>query len=87
MEKTPMTKVVLNIGIGNETQSIELTRKEWSNVQVGQALLKNSLGFYEGEEINYIWCFNDPRFLDTSLVVLYDEGEGFIGSIQDAWFS
>ena len=82
-----MSEVVLNIGIGNETQSLELTREEWNNVQVGQPLLKESLGFYEGTEFNYTWCFNDPRFPETSLVVLYDEGEGFLGDIQDAWLS
>ncbi len=82
-----MSTVVLNIAIGNETQSVKMTRDEWNNVQSGQPLLKESVGFYEGDEFTYSWCFNDPRFLDSSLVVLYDEGVGFLGSIQDAWLS
>ncbi len=79
--------VTLNINIGHETQSLKMNQDEWNAVQSGTPLVKDSVGFYEGEKFRYTWCFNDPRFTDSSLVVLYDEAEGFAGSIQDGWLS
>lgn len=82
-----MTHVILNVAVGNETQSVELTAQEWSQVKSGGCLRKEVRGFYEGEELTYTWLFNDLSYPDCSLVVLYEDGEGYLGSIQEAWTS
>jgi hypothetical protein len=79
--------ISLGIQIGYETQTISLTSTEWMAVKSGEYFVKNVQGFYEGEEFTYTWYFNDPRFIKDSLVVLYDDGEGFHGSIEDAFLT
>lgn len=80
-----MKQVTLNIRIGYETQSINLDLEEWKGVQSGEFLVKEVDGLYEGEVFTYSWHFNDPNYLDSSLVVLYGDADGFLGSINDAW--
>lgn len=79
--------VTLNIKIGYEIQSLKMTIDEWSAVQSGKPIVKEAVGYYEGEEFTYTWCFNDARFANSSLVVFYGDAEGFIGSVQDCWLS
>ncbi len=82
-----MSNVTLNIKVGHEIQSLKMSHDEWRAVQSGEPLVRDSAGFYEGEEFKYTWRFNDPRCPTTSLVVLYDDAEGFSGSIEDGWLS
>jgi hypothetical protein len=79
-----MQKTTLNVTIGYEQQSIELSSADFAAVKSGAHLVKDAQGFYEGEEFTYTWHFNDPRFIGTSLVVHYGDAEGFQGSIEDA---
>ena len=79
-----MADINLGVQIGYETQTVSLTSTEWMAVKSGAHLVKDAQGFYEGEEFTYTWHFNDPRFIGTSLVVHYGDGEGFQGSIEDA---
>ena len=79
--------VTLNIKIGYEIQSLRMTYEEWQAVQGGAFLVKSEEGVYEGQSFTYEWHFNDPHYSQSTLVVTYDEGEGFIGSISDAWLN
>lgn len=83
--KEASSEVTLNIAIGYEPQSINLTSGEWQAVQNGDTLIKCAEGIYEGEEFTYEWHFNDPKYPQSTLVVLYDDGEGYVGSIHDTW--
>lgn len=80
-----MPEIKINVTVGNEFQSISLTASEWQAVQGGAFLVKSVEGVYEGQSFTYEWHFNDPHSSQSTLVVTYDEGEGFIGSISDAW--
>ena len=80
-----MSEIKINVSVGNETQSVRLAASEWQAVQGGAFLVKSEEGVYEGQSFTYEWHFNDPHYSQSTLVVTYDEGEGFIGSISDAW--
>ncbi len=82
-----MSEFKVNITVGHEPQSIRLTAYEWKEIQSGAFLIKSEEGFYEGQSYTYEWHFNDPKFPQSTLVVTYDDGEGFIGSINDAWLT
>ena len=82
-----MSDITINVSVGNETQSVRLTTSEWQSVQGGDCLVKSEVGVYEGQSFTYEWYFNDPQYLPSTLVVTYDDGEGFIGSISDAWLN
>jgi hypothetical protein len=82
-----MSEVTINVSIGYESQSLSLTSNEWQAVQEGVFLVKCEKGMYEGQSFTYEWHFNDPQYSAHTLVVTYNDGEGFIGSISDAWFS
>ncbi len=79
-----MSLVNLSVSVGNELQSVQLLTHEWQAIQAGQFITKEVEGFYEGEKMAYSWHFNDPQFPDATLVVTYDDGEGFLGSLDDA---
>ena len=85
MNKTTSSEITLNIAVGYETQSISLTKGEWQAVQNGSTLIKNAEGIYERQDFTYEWHFNAPQYPQSTLVVLYDEGEGYVGSISDTW--
>ncbi len=82
-----MSELTINVSIGYETQSVRLSAKEWQAVQDGAFLVKCEEGVYEGQSFTYEWHFNDPQYPTSTLVVTYSEGEGFIGSISDAWLN
>jgi hypothetical protein len=82
-----MTEITFNVLVGNEIQSVGLTASEWQAIQDGACLVKSEVGVYEGQSFTYEWHFNDPQYIPSTLVVTYDEGEGFIGSISDAWLT
>lgn len=83
--KDTLSEITLNIAVGNETQSISLTNGEWQAVQNGSPLIKSAEGIYEGQEFTYDWHFNDPQYPQSTLVVLYADAEGYVGSIHDIW--
>ncbi len=80
-----VSKITLNISVGYEIQSLVLTKNQWKSINEGAFLVKTQKGVYEGEDFVYEWHFNDPQYPDSSLVVTYDDGDGFMGSISDAW--
>ena len=41
--------------------------------------------YYEGEEFSYEFHFNSSQHEGNSLVVTYDDADGFIGNIEDAF--
>ena len=82
-----MTEITISVSVGNESQSVRLTYIEWAAVQGGECLVKSEVGAYEGQSFTYEWHFNDPQYSPSTLVVTYDDGEGFIGSISDAWLN
>jgi hypothetical protein len=82
-----MSEVTVNITVGYEPQNIRLTAYEWKAIQGGAFLIKSEEGFYEGQSYTYEWHFNDPQFPQSTLVVTYDDGEGFVGSINDTWLT
>ena len=82
-----MSSIKLSVSVGNELQSIDVSTQEWQSIQAGEVLVKEVQGIYEGEVFTYTWHFNDPKFPDTSLVVMYGDGEGFIGSIDHVFTS
>lgn len=82
-----MPEITINVTVGNEYQSVRLTANEWEAVQGGTFLVKSAEGVYEGQSFTYEWHFNDPKYGQSTLVVTYDEGEGFIGSISEAWLN
>jgi hypothetical protein len=82
-----MTEITISVSVGNESQSVRLTYIEWAAVQGGECLVKSEVGVYEGQSFTYEWHFNDSQYSPSTLVVTYDDGEGFIGSISDAWLN
>ncbi len=82
-----MSLVTLSVSVGNELQSVQLLFQDWKAIQAGQFFTKEVDGFYEGEKIAYCWHFNDPQYAESTLVVTYDDGEGYLGSIDDAFIS
>ncbi len=82
-----MSLVTLSVSVGNELQSVQLFAHEWQAIQAGQFTSKVVEGFYEGEKMAYCWHFNDPQYPESTLVVTYDDGEGYLGSIADAFVS
>ena len=79
-----MSLVTLSVSVGNELQSVQLLAHDWKAIQAGQFFTKEVDGFYEGEKMAYSWHFNDPQFPESTLVVTYDDGEGYLGYIEDA---
>jgi hypothetical protein len=82
-----MSEITINVLVGNETQSLRLTANELQAARDGVFLVKCGEGVYEGQSFAYEWHFNDPHYPQSTLVVTYDDGEGFIGSISDAWLN
>lgn len=67
----------------------ELIPEELTQVRMGKIIKDKfpELDTEDQESFTYEWHFNDPHFSQSTLVVTYDEGEGFIGSISDAWLN
>ncbi len=72
----------LSVEVGYELRTVNLTQDEYDAVRNSVTLCKEVRDFYEGEEITYLFAFN--RDSEHSLVVTYDSGVGFLGSIDDA---
>jgi hypothetical protein len=82
-----MSKITTKVLVGYEAQSLRLTASEWQAAQDGVFLVKREEGVYEGQSLVYEWHFNDPHYPQSTLVVTYDDCEGFLGSISDAWLN
>jgi hypothetical protein len=71
----------ISVEIGYELRSVELTSQEWEDVQKGTRLNREVVDCYEGEAFRYVFAFNDRK--GSTLVVTYDDADGFIGDIGD----
>ena len=72
----------VSVEIGHDLRTVELTPQEWEAVQRGQRLVQEVEDYYEGEAFTYVFAFNERE--GSSLVVTYDDADGFIGDIEDA---
>ena len=75
-------KVCVSVAVGYDLRSVELTLDEWAAVQSGEKLVREVIDYYEGEEFTYVFAFNERK--EGSLVVTYDDADGFLGHIEDA---
>ena len=75
-------KIRVSVEVGYDLRSIELTPEEWASVQTGQNLVREVIDYYEGEAFTYVFAFNTRN--EGSLVVSYDDADGFLGDIEDA---
>ena len=74
--------IQVSVEIGSELRTVELTHQEWETVQRGQHLVREVEDYYEGEAFTYVFRFNERQ--GSTLVVTYDDADGFIGDIGDA---
>jgi hypothetical protein len=74
--------IQVSVAVGYDLRSVELTSDEWAEVQNGQHLVREVVDYYEGEEFTYVFAFNERQ--ESSLVVTYDDADGFVGDIGDA---
>ena len=84
MKKKKRGKPVVRITVewGYESHSLELTKKEWDDIQAGEVVSFSGENYgYEGEDFDCWWCFNSPR--KGHLIVEYGD-EGGTGW-DDAW--
>jgi hypothetical protein len=78
-------KFAVSIPIGDDLRTVNLTEKQWKAVQDGKPLVKSVKDHYEGQEFTYVFHFNmDP---ENSLMVTYDDADGYLGDIADAMVS
>lgn len=75
----------VSVEVGYELRTVSLTELEWKSVQAGEPLTKEIEDYYEGEKFTYEFHFNSEYYKGNSLVVTYDDGDGFIGGIEDAY--
>ena len=78
-------KFAVSVTVGDDLRTVILTEKQWKAVQEGKRLVKRVKDQYEGEEFTYVFHFNmDPQ---NSLMVTYDDADGYLGGIEDAMVS
>ena len=77
-------EISISVEIGYELRTVSLSETEWTRVQSGDVLLKEVVDYYEGEEFTYVFHFNTELHQGNSLVVTYEDADGFIGNIEDA---
>jgi hypothetical protein len=78
-------KLSVSIPVGDDLRTVILTEKQWKAVQDGKPLVKRVKDHYEGQEFTYVFHFNmDP---ENSLMVTYDDADGYLGDIGDAMVS
>ena len=79
-----LKSINVSVEIGYELRTVSLSEFEWRRVQSGHALSKQVVDYYEGEEFTYTFHFNSEFHPGKSLVVNYEDADGFIGCIEDA---
>ena len=77
-------EISISVEIGYELRTVTLSETEWTRVKSGDVLLKEVVDYYEGEEFTYVFHFNTELHQGNSLVVTYEDADGFIGNIEDA---
>ena len=77
-------EINISVEIGSELRTVSLSELEWKHIQSGHSLSKEVVDYYEGEEFTYKFNFNSSQHKGNSLVVTYDDADGFIGNIEDA---
>ena len=77
----------VSVEIGYELRTVSLSEHEWGRVKSGHPLSKEIVDYYEGEEFTYKFNFNSSDYKVNSLVVTYEDADGFIGNIEDAFIS
>ena len=77
-------EINISVEIGYEIRTVSLSELEWKKIQSGHPLSKEIVDHYEGEEFTYEFHFNSSQHEGNSLVVTYDDADGFIGNIDDA---
>jgi hypothetical protein len=76
-------KFELSIPFGTDFHSVILTQKELEKIQSGGVLTKRFRDSMEGESYIFIYQFNSKQH-GHSLVMYYDDAEGFIGDLSEA---
>lgn len=79
-----LKSIDISVVIGYELRTVSLSELEWERIQSGHFLSKEVVDYYEGEEFTYKFIFNSSQRNGSSLVVTYDDADGFIGNIEDA---
>lgn len=70
-------------GDGVVAVNLRLSAEDCSRVKSGKRLDRRGSGYwYEGERFQDHWYFNYEEV--GSLRVTYDDGDGYVGSIEDA---
>jgi hypothetical protein len=78
-------KFSVSVTVGYDLRTVNLTEKQWKAVQDGKPLVKRVKDHYEGQAFTYVFHFNmDPA---NSLMVTYDDADGYLGDIADAMVS
>jgi len=75
----------VSVEFGTDFQSVILREDEWLKVKPGGVLTKRFRDFIEGESYIFKYQFNSKEYPEHTLVMHYDEGEGFMGDIEDAY--
>lgn len=79
-----LKSINVSVEIGYELRTVSLSELEWKKVRSGHSLSKEIVDYHEGEEFTYEFNFNSSQHKGNSLVVTYDDADGFIGNIEDA---
>ena len=77
----------LSVPFGNDLHSLILTENEMKKIQSGGVLTKRFRDSMEGESYIFKYQFNSKQHPEHSLVMYYDDAEGFIGDLSDAYIS
>ncbi|MDC0989026.1 hypothetical protein OAR29_00645 [Rhodospirillales bacterium] len=79
-------KFKLSVPFGTDIHSVILTEKELEKVQSGKVLTKRFRDSMEGESYIFLYQFNSKQH-EHSLVMYYDDAEGFIGDLSEAFIN
>ena len=75
----------VSVEFGTDLHSVILSEDEWMKVKSGGVLTKRFRDSAQGESYIFKYQFNSKQYPDHTLVMHYDEGEGFMGDIEDAY--
>ncbi|MDA8675864.1 hypothetical protein N9M53_04150 [Alphaproteobacteria bacterium] len=74
----------VSVEFGTDTHSVALSEEEWVRVKSGGILTKRFRDSIGGESYIFKYQFNSKKYPEHTLVMHYDEGEGFMGDIEEA---
>lgn len=77
----------LSVPFGSDLHSIILTEEEMNKIQSGGVLTKRFRESVEEESYIFKYQFNSKQHPEHTLVMYYDDAEGFIGDLSDAYIS